>query len=454
MQISFSENFSPEKKYIIKTLFSDFLGLDFDFDITDSDVDYVVKLENNNQLIIKDTFFSKFNSTNSYLQEKNIPKEIKYTKNEFLPENDIPIIYGDDFIQFKDISGRKTLICGIDIFASSFFMLTRWEEYVNKTRDKHERFPAKASLAYKNNFLDRPIVNEYTEMLWNILEFLGCGQKRCEKEYEIVLTHDIDHILRWHRGYNLMKKLGKDILIEKKPLKSFSTLKSFIKSKLNWKNDPFYTFEYLMEQSERLGTKSYFFFLIGGKSKFDNNNYKYRKIVERTCHVISKRGHFVGFHPSYLTYNNKGIWNRELVCMKKICPQPIRVGRQHVLRFDIPYTWRIWEKNNMKWDSSMGYASMEGFRCGTCYEYKIYDFLDRREMNIKERPLIIMDGTLFDYRKCSYDDIKEIFTFYKNIIVKYKGNFVILWHNSNLCEGKEGLYSSILADLKNGSAAV
>ena len=72
----------------------------------------------------------------------------------------------------------KIIECGIDIFASSFFMLTRWEEYVNKIRDMHNRFPAYASLACKNNFLDRPIVNEYVEMLWNMLKFLGCKQEK------------------------------------------------------------------------------------------------------------------------------------------------------------------------------------------------------------------------------------------------------------------------------------
>ncbi|MCS7165160.1 MAG: hypothetical protein RMJ51_02630 [Candidatus Calescibacterium sp.] len=50
---------------------------------------------------------------------------------------------------------------GIDLFASCFFMLSRWEEYVINKKDIHHRFSGLSSLAYRKGFLEKPIVNQF-----------------------------------------------------------------------------------------------------------------------------------------------------------------------------------------------------------------------------------------------------------------------------------------------------
>jgi len=46
-----------------------------------------------------------------------------------------------------------------DIFAAAFYLVSRYEEYLADSKDKHKRFRANDSLAFKNHFLDQPIVN-------------------------------------------------------------------------------------------------------------------------------------------------------------------------------------------------------------------------------------------------------------------------------------------------------
>lgn len=65
-------------------------------------------------------------------------------------------------------------------------------------------------------------------------------------------------------------------------------------------------------------------------------------------------------------------------------------GRQHYLRFEAPITWQIWNKAGMKFDSTCGYEEV-GYRCGTGNEYSVYDLQHRRKMDLKEKPLILMD---------------------------------------------------------------
>ena len=44
-----------------------------------------------------------------------------------------------------------------DIFAASFYLITRYEEYLPHVQDVHERFPADESIAFKNGFLEQPV---------------------------------------------------------------------------------------------------------------------------------------------------------------------------------------------------------------------------------------------------------------------------------------------------------
>ena len=69
-----------------------------------------------------------------------------------------------------DIAERRIEV-PLDIFGSAFFMLTRYEEMVITERDTHGRFPARASIAYREGLLERPIVDEYLELLWAAIQY-------------------------------------------------------------------------------------------------------------------------------------------------------------------------------------------------------------------------------------------------------------------------------------------
>jgi len=140
-----NNRFDKEKKYIINIIFGEFLGLDYKLLFREGIKNYDIVLENGNSLTIKDHFFFKFKDKVSYLEQQNIPDKVIFAHNQFLVEDNIPVIYGNEEL----VIDQDRIICGIDIFSSSFFMLSRWEEYVNKTRDAHNRFPASQSLAHK-----------------------------------------------------------------------------------------------------------------------------------------------------------------------------------------------------------------------------------------------------------------------------------------------------------------
>ena len=399
IKIKIPNNNINERKYIIDIIFKEFLGLEYVIEIGSQN--YEITLENGNTLIIEDHFFNNFSNDLEYLKEENIPKSIEFGKNDFIVEDDIPVIYGTNTLITNN---QSTIICGIDIFASSFFMLTRWEEYVNKTRDKHNRFPAYASLAYKHNFLDRPVVNEYVEMLWNMLRFLSCNRERKKREFELILTHDVDVAYKYKNLFFMIRELTGD-LIKRKNIKQFlNTLSYQTKFLLNKVNDPFDTYDYLMDISEKVEEKSYFFLHSSNSAKQDVNNDKFLKQVSQK---ILKRGHYLGYHPSYDAYNDFELFIKDKEKIENIIEQKLTFGRAHYLRFEIPTTWQIWEDANMEWDSSLSYADKEGFRCGVCYPYSVFDIISRKKLNLKERPLIVMEGSLTTYQNIPPQKMEE-----------------------------------------------
>lgn len=398
VKITIPNNNILERKYILDIIFNEFLGLDFEVIEGDDCQDWIIELPNKKVLSIKDTFFSKYPNDLEYLKLENIPKKIEE----------------------------------LDIFASSFFMLTRWEEYVNKNRDSHNRFPATESLAHKQGFLDRPIVNEYVEELKKMLLALDNSLEFKIHNYQLVLTHDVDSVLKYTTLKRALREIIGDIFKRKNIKMALSNMLTKIQVHLGIKKDPFDTFDYLMDLSEKVGVKSYFFFMGQGLTKYDNMYKSDDTFVKDLILKIKDRGHHIGIHPSYNAYNTLEQFKKEKEELENNLDTTIPFGREHYLRFEVPTTWQIWEDNCMKWDSTLSYADKEGFRCGVCYEYSVFNILTRKKLKLKEKPLIVMEGSFATYQpNIKPIEMEEKIRYLIEQIKKYNGEFVFLWHNSS-----------------------
>jgi hypothetical protein len=434
IKISISDNFLFEKKYIIDVLLGQFLGLKYHISISKIE-DYHIRLENGNKLVIRDHFFSGFKESIGFLNEENIPKKVRFVKNEFMVEMNIPVIYGDEELSIN----KGEIICGIDVFSSSFFMVTRWEEHVNKTRDIHGRFPAIASLAYRNRFLERPIVNEYVEMLWNMFLYLGCKQKRKEKKFRIFITHDVDQPFHtaMRSPYHLAWRVAQYIRKNRVNL-ARKEFRDWVLVKMGRVGDAYDTYDWIMDQVERFGIKSAFYFKATRETgKFDPSYDLSHPLVKSVIKKILRRGHEIGFHPGYYTANNREKWAEEWHNFKRhFSSIQIKGGRQHFLRFHAPLTWRFWSDAGLEYDSSLSFADHAGFRCGVSYEYTTFDFIERKRLKVKEKPLLIMEKTLLkrNYMNLSEEKFEDYVNKLRNTTKRYNGDFIVLWHTNNLIE--------------------
>jgi len=404
IKIRIPNNNIKERKYVLDIIFNEFLGLNYSLDVGSED--YVIVLENKKKITIQDTFFNKFPQNLEYLHLRNIPKSI----NE------------------------------LDMFSTCFFMLTRWEEYVNKNRDKHNRFPATQSLAYQEGFLNRPIVNEKIEELKEKLLAVDGSLIFKKKEFELVITHDVDEVNFWKSKKQLLKILVGDMLKRKDINLAFNRIKEYYLVSQGKIKDPFDTFDWFIDRSKELEITSRFYFMSGGVTKYDNRYdiSTQKSLIEK----IKNTGNIIGIHPSYNAYNDSQQFKKEKELLEKVCGCKITEGREHYLRFEVPTTWQIWEDNDMKVDSTCGYAEKEGFRCGTGDEFSVFNILTQEKLNLKERPLIYMDDTSFFYQELSEE---EVLINISNLHISYSMTYTILWHQNF---GKKNLYLKIIKKLK------
>ena len=104
----------------------------------------------------------------------------------------------------------------------------------------------------------------------------------------------------------------------------------------------------------------------------------------------------------------------------------------------------------MQSDSTMGYSEVPGFRCGTCYDFPVFNILTRKRLKLREMPLLLMERSLTHYMSLEPDIAKAEAEKIFREVEKYRGNFVFLWHNSTLFSEEFKKYRFIFEQIFDG----
>lgn len=443
-----------ERSYIADVVLGEFLGLSVRV-VSEERTDWcLTDAEGRRCLIMPDSFFCRANE--AWLKPESLPgiplatwRVADDLAEAVVVESELPVIAGEPDPQGTWFSRKDehTVRLGLDVLGSAFFMLTRYEELVIRDRDEHDRFPASASLAFRAGFLERPIIDEYVEVLWAAMHQLWPGLKRCRNNYEVFLTHDVDRPfgVKGEPLSRVVRRLGGDFLIRRDPLTAVHRLMSLvIPGSLGVRLDPNNTFDWLMDQAESYGWHSAFYFMAGKTSSYDSGYNLYTPQGQRLLRRIYERGHEIGIHPSYGTYQSGDLIAQESDALRKALNaagilQTEIGGRHHYLRWDAGQTWQHWDEAGLAYDSTLSYAEHAGFRAGTCREFPVFAIRERRVLKLRERPLIVMDGTLVgaQYMGLSPDQALERIRMLSGRCRLVGGRFTLLWHNDLLITAKQ-----------------
>jgi peptidoglycan/xylan/chitin deacetylase (PgdA/CDA1 family) len=452
LKILCPKKFENEKRYVFDVVFYHFLELN------DIYIEFSNSINNNEIIIINESSVTSkkiiiynglFNiDENDWMNIKSLPiLPITFTNLEVLNDkflyNNTPVLYGRNENKIIYQAGT-TFYCDVDIFGGIFFFLTLYEEVVIKKYDEHERFNYLDSIIYKSKLYKRPVVNEYLDILISLLKKINFDCKIKNKKYHLILSHDIDVPFSYNaKIYNFLRNIFADILLRKTllvPLKKIFSRLIPIKY-LKYKLDPYNNFDYIMNTSDRFGIKSTFNFIAiygndGIDGRYDIEDIYFRKIFK----LIKSRGHHIGLHPSYNSIDNNLLLNSQVDKFKKVTDynKDIDVqlsSRQHYLRWRNPTTWQLYEDCGINQDSSIGSEYFNGFKCGTCYEYPVYNLFTRKQLKLTELPLLVMDVCVFKFMPFNIvlNDIISI----NNICKYYSGNMTLLYHNNYIVTKKQ-----------------
>lgn len=456
------KGYDEERSYVFNVIFTEFLGIPYECRQMNGSETKIRLLGSLEEEVIRwsDVFFHT--SKEKWCTVSSLPHTPLPTWNvaQDLPEAKVvksvlPVIYGEplDDQRWFEHSGQEIRL-GLDIAGSIFFMLTRYEELVLSDRDEHGRFPAKASLAYRENFLDRPIVDEYVEILWACIKRLWPNLERKKQMYRVWLSHDVDEPLAivgrpWHKVFrsvmgDLIKRQSIDLAVQRLVARATG----------NYERDPYNTFAFIMDLSERYGLKSTFFFKVGCTNpRFDANYSMDNPWVQKLMRTIHERGHEIGLHPSYESYNRCEVMRAEY---EKLVHSAEQLGifqeqwgsRQHFLRWENPITWQILDEVGLDYDATLGFADRVGFRCGTCREFPVFNLRTRQTLRLREQPLIAMDTTMLStvYMALQPEYVIEEIRKLSTLCRRFGSAFTLLWHNTSLTQAwQKKLYLEILA---------
>lgn len=448
LTIEIPQSYPRERHYILNLLIREFLGIEYRVNHTARNAVRIIG-DNGRQLDLEDVLFQT--KDESWLTIDSLPSQPLPCWNiaDDLPgisliSTKVPLIYGSilpngKYFQIID----RGIRLGLDIFGSAFYMLSRYEEVVRPEKDVHERFPASASLAYQGRFLNRPIINEYLEILWFCMQQLWPTLRRKLREYQVLLSHDVDYPLSVaNKTWPAVFKTTAGDIIRRKDLRLAVRRANARLASMrgNFDVDPANTFDFLMSISERYSLKSAFYFITERTAgKIDGNYSIDMPWIRALMRRMHERGHEIGLHPSYNTFRDASQTKREFSRLLSVAEgegiqQTEWGGRQHFLRWDASSTWQNWTDAGLTYDSTLTYAEMSGFRCGICYEFPVFNLETQKQLNLRERPLVVMDASLFhpDYMKLSPDDaLREIHSL-SETCKTFDGQFTLLWHNSSM----------------------
>lgn len=410
MLLIYSHKITSRFRYVTKHLFSNVLGIE---------IAYTTKVED----------FIKHSGPKITYTKQPLQNEFFIRSNDLLFEqgiNDLQIHVADwDGTPCFFATGDRSNL-PFDIFAASFYLLSRYEEYLPHVKDIHGRFPPKESLAYQNNFLNIPVVDIWAFKLLDRLKakFPDLVYRQRSYRYTSIIDVTTSHCFQ-NRG--VVRGLS-GLLLD---LGSFRLRRvaDRISVWLKLKKDPYDNFFELIELHRQYGAKGMFFFQFAPYSNYDKNvspnNNKFKYLIKSVAdyEVVSLCG-------SYTSFDDIVQLKEEKANLSNVIHRPINSSRMRFNRVDVPETYRNLVEAGFTHDYTMGYTHEIGFRAGSCTPFYFYDILLEVQQPIKIHPF-----TIHDYGLLKYGSAQEAIRAVEALsleVKKVNGTFITIFSNELL----------------------
>lgn len=368
MLLIYTQKITPRIVYVFKHICTNILGIPIKF--TTKIEEFIahegMKLSYGKQALGKELFIEKI----ELLLEQGI--------------SEVEIIvqpWGDSFCFFP-VSENSAL--PFDIFAASFFLLSRYEEYLPHVKDEMGRFPASESVGFQEGFLQSPVVDIWTYKFKEVLEERFPKLEPKERKYNARAIIAVDHVFNFQNKGFIRSLIGlqRDLV-----QLQFQKVADRIQVLLKLKKDPLNTFEALIDFHKEHKVPLLFMFQLSDFSIYDRN-INYNRIPYRS--IIKYVGDYskVGLIPGHFAYENIKTLRKEKLRMENIVHMPLERVMNTNQNLNIPEFYNFLTELEIPQDYSMGYPETLGFRAGTCGPFLFYDINTESTLPLKVHPYV------------------------------------------------------------------
>ncbi|MDO3695805.1 polysaccharide deacetylase family protein [Wenyingzhuangia sp. chi5] len=346
-------------------------------------------------------------------------------------------------------TGKKSNI-PFDIFAASFYLLSRYEEYLPVVLDETDCFPAEESIAYKHNFLDKPIIDVWAYKLLKALKEEYPEYEHVSNKYQYISTFSVNQTFLY-KGKGIIRNIVSGVY----DLFTFKLYAVWVRiaTLLTIKDDPYDTFDKIIYLQKKYNVKTIFFFLLSNYTTYDNNI----AYTKRKYHLLIKSiaDHArVGLLSSYFTMEDEDSLIKETGRLEKIINTPTKLSRQHHGRNKLPDTYHKLIDLDIQEDYTMGYPKHMGFKASTCTPFYFYDLDFEIQTPLKVFPYAFNDTVLRFEMQLSPKQALMRINHIANLVKQVNGTLISIFHNdclSNFDEWKywEDFYEDVLKCVKD-----
>ena len=410
MLLIYTHKITPRFSYVMRQVFTRILGIE---------VSYTTKVED----------FIKHSGAKITYTKQPLQNEFFVRSNDLLFEQGI----NDIQINVIDWEGTPCFFTAsenssipFDIFSASFYLLSRYEEYLPHVKDMHGRFSPKDSLAFQNDFLRLPVVDIWAnKLLDRLLErFPDLEIKRKSYMYTSIIDVSSSHCYA-HRGFT--RSLAGFLL----DLGNFR-LKRLFKRIAVWfnpNNDPYNNFAFLIDIKKKYNLNCIFFFQFASYSTYDKNvspnNNNFRFLIKSIADYCK-----VSLATSYNSFNDVELLKNEKKNLEGVINRQVEYSRIKYNRVDVPQKYRDLVDAGFTDDFTMGYTHEIGFRAGTSFPFYLYDINMEVQQPIRVHSFAFHDYALHEDTSM-HDILEKVKSLYQEV-KKVNGELISVFSNELL----------------------
>lgn len=339
--------------------------------------------------------------------------------------------FGDFEVKMDDWNGTpcffkvsKDSTIPFDIFSASFYLLTRYEEYLPFVKDSIGGFPVEESTAFEENFLNRPVVD-----LWafQFLEFLKEKYTTVDfpsRSYNLGVHIAVHEAFAFRYKGMLRQIVG---FVNQLFIADFHLAWQRIKTQLRLEKDPYNVYDDLIEFAKQEQVNIKMFFQLSDFSKVNRNINHHKTHYQR---LIKSMGDYfpIGLLPGANAIQDITIFKKEKQRWKEIVKQDTEAVLLKKFPLSFPESYINFEKAFIKQDYSMGYMHTLGFRAGTCTPFLFYNLNTEETTPLKISPYVFNSEIL---ENTAINEIRNEIQQIKRDVIKVNGSLNITFENTD-----------------------